>query len=92
VLRLKRNACGVFIRKRFDDLAQTDEQIDKLADDYAKTAPELDYSRPGVFSDDCMLVSFSPREARILWSYAATHDTTPKELISSFLTELSAKV
>jgi hypothetical protein len=66
----------------------TDEQIHRLADQYANEAPQIDYSRPGVFANETLLLSFDSREARILQAYATSHDTTPKEVIGSFLSSL----
>jgi hypothetical protein len=69
-------------------MSYTDEQIRRLADNYAQEAPQLDYSRPGVFANEALLVSFDSREARILQAYAASHGTTPKGVIDSFLSSL----
>jgi hypothetical protein len=69
-------------------MSYTDEKIYRLAEQYANEAPQIDYSRPGVFTNEALLVSFDSREARILQAYAASHDTTPKEVIDSFLSGL----
>jgi hypothetical protein len=69
----------------------TDEQIDRLADQYANKAPQIDYSRPGVFANETLLLSFDNREARILQAYAASHGTTPNEVIHSFLSSLASE-
>jgi hypothetical protein len=69
----------------------TDEQIHRLADQYANKAPQIDYSRPGIFANEALLLSFDSRAARILQGYAASHGTTPKEVIDSFLSNLVAK-
>jgi hypothetical protein len=69
-------------------MSYTDEQIYRLADHYADEAPQLDYSRPGIFANESFLMSFDNREARILQAYAASHDTTPKAVIDSFIVSL----
>jgi len=69
----------------------TDEQIHELANRYETDAPALDYSRPGVFSSEVYLMALNHREARILQAYASSHNTTPHDLFTTFLSSLTAQ-
>ena len=72
-------------------MAYTDEQIFEMAGRFEAEAPVIDYTRPGVFSKEMYLMALSHREARILQAYASSHNTTPHDLFTTFLSSLTAQ-